>query len=67
MSTKISEIMHRGVEWVSPSTKLSEVAQIMKEKDIGAVPVGKNDRLVGVVTDRDLAVRGSPMAVIRTD
>ncbi|GLT01637.1 inosine-5-monophosphate dehydrogenase [Sphingobium jiangsuense] len=57
MSTTVAEIMHDGVEWVPPDAKLSQVARIMKEKDIGAVPVGDNDRLVGMVTDRDLAVR----------
>lgn len=57
MNTKVAEIMHSGVEWVSPDTKLAEVAKIMRDKDIGAVPVGKNDRLVGMITDRDLAVR----------
>jgi len=57
MSTKVADIMHSGVEWVSPDTRLSEIAKLMKDKDIGAVPVGENDRLVGMVTDRDLAVR----------
>ncbi|OJY67009.1 MAG: inosine-5-monophosphate dehydrogenase [Sphingobium sp. 66-54] len=57
MNTKVADIMHSGVEWVSPDARLSEVARIMKDKDIGAVPVGEDDRLVGMVTDRDLAVR----------
>lgn len=57
MTTKVAEIMHSGVEWVSPGERLSEVAKIMRDKDIGAVPVGENDRLIGMVTDRDLAVR----------
>lgn len=58
MGTRVSEAMHSGVEWVAPDTRLSDVAQIMKDADIGAVPVGENDRLVGMVTDRDIAVRG---------
>lgn len=35
MSTTVAEIMHDGVEWVPPDAKLSQVARIMKEKDIG--------------------------------
>jgi CBS domain-containing protein len=50
--------MHAGVDWVAPDTRLSEVARIMREKDVGAIPVGENDRLVGMITDRDIAVRG---------
>lgn len=56
--TKVSEVMHVGVDWVAPDTKLADVARIMREKDVGAVPVGENDRLVGMVTDRDIAIRG---------
>lgn len=58
MGTKVAEAMHVGVEWVEPDTRLSEVAKIMRDRDVGAIPVGKNDRLVGMVTDRDLVVRG---------
>ena len=58
MDTKVSQAMHSGVEWVAPDTSLSEVAKLMKTKDIGSVPVGDNDRLVGMVTDRDIALRG---------
>lgn len=58
MGTKVSQAMHSGVEWVAPDTRLSEVALLMKTKDIGSVPVGDNDRLVGMVTDRDIALRG---------
>jgi CBS domain-containing protein len=57
MSTKVAEIMHSGVEWVSPDTLLADVAKIMRDKDIGALPIGENDRLVGMVTDRDIALR----------
>ncbi len=56
--TKVAEAMHVGVDWVAPDTRLSEVALLMREKDVGAVPVGENDRLVGMVTDRDIAIRG---------
>jgi CBS domain-containing protein len=54
---KVKDAMHKGVEWVAPDTPVSEIARRMRDKDIGAVPVGENDRLVGMVTDRDIACR----------
>lgn len=54
---KISEHMHRNADWVSADTPVSEVVKLMKTKDIGAVPVGKDDKLVGMLTDRDIALR----------
>jgi CBS domain-containing protein len=55
---KVKEIMHTGVEWVSPDTPLTTLAKKMQQHDVGALPVGEDDRLVGMVTDRDIAVRG---------
>ncbi len=54
----VKEMMHKGVKWVSPNTPITAIAKEMKQFDIGAIPVGENDRLVGMVTDRDIAVRG---------
>ena len=54
---KVKELMHQGVTWVEPDTLVSTVAEKMRDEDIGAVPVGENDRLIGMVTDRDIAVR----------
>ena len=54
---KVKEVMHTGVSWVEPDAKLAEIAKIMRSEDIGAVPVGEKDRLVGMVTDRDIACR----------
>lgn len=56
----IKKAMHKGAKWVSPNTPVSEVAALMKKEDIGSVPVGENDRLVGMITDRDLALRVLP-------
>jgi CBS domain-containing protein len=50
--------MHRGTEWVPPQTSIAEVARKMRDLDIGAIPVGENDRLIGMVTDRDICCRG---------
>ncbi len=54
---KVKEMMHKGVKWVSPDTPVTAIAKQMEQYDIGAIPVGENDRLVGMVTDRDIAVR----------
>jgi len=54
---RVNEKMHKGVEWVSPDTPIATLAQKMLQHDIGAIPVGENDRLVGMVTDRDISVR----------
>jgi CBS domain-containing protein len=55
---KVKNAMHKGAVWVSPDTPLLEIAKTMAEQDIGAVPVGENDRLIGMVTDRDIVCRG---------
>ena len=55
---KVKKMMHRGIEWVSPDTPVRTLAKKMRQYDIGAIPVGERDRLVGMVTDRDITVRG---------
>lgn len=54
---KVKEMMHKNVEWVSPDTTVAAVAKKMKDHDVGAIPVGENDRLIGMITDRDIAMR----------
>jgi CBS domain-containing protein len=55
---KVKRAMHKGAMWISPDTPLLEIAKTMQEHDIGALPVGENDRLVGMITDRDIVCRG---------
>ena len=55
---KVKEVMHKGVEWVGPDTPLTEIAKLMRQHDIGAVPIGENDKLIGMVTDRDIVCKG---------
>jgi CBS domain-containing protein len=55
---KVKNVMHAGVTWVSPDATIGEIAKKMRDEDIGAVPVGESDRLVGMVTDRDITCRG---------
>jgi CBS domain-containing protein len=54
---KVRECMSQGVRLCSPGDTLRDVARTMKEADAGALPVGENDRLVGMITDRDIVVR----------
>jgi len=54
---RISEAMTRDVKIISPEDSIEKAADLMRECDCGALPVGKNDRLIGVVTDRDIVVR----------
>ncbi len=54
---KIKDIMSTDVQIVSPETLLPEVAKKMLVRDCGSILVAKNDRLLGVITDRDLALR----------
>lgn len=56
----VEQAMHKGASCVSPDAPIGEIAALMKKDDIGAVPVCENDRLVGMITDRDLAMRLLP-------
>lgn len=55
---KISECMSRDVRVCAPDHTLQSAAQMMAEIDAGFLPVSENDRLIGIITDRDIAVRG---------
>lgn len=55
---KIAELMTRDVTLVRPTTPVQEIACLMRDEDLGAIPVAEDDRLVGMVTDRDIVVRG---------
>lgn len=54
---KVREAMTPDVLLVDPQLSIRDAARMMAERDIGALPVGQNDRLVGMLTDRDIAVR----------
>ena len=54
----VKDAMHKGVDWVSPDTPVTELAKLMRDHDVGAIPIGENDRLVGMVTDRDIVCKG---------
>jgi CBS domain-containing protein len=56
---KTRDVMTWGVECVSPDTSLQEAARKMRDLDVGPLPVCDNDRLAGVLTDRDITVRAT--------
>jgi|SRR5215510_2856697 len=55
---KVREIMTTNVEWVRPETAVVDLAQKMKTLNVGFLAVCDKDRLVGIVTDRDIVIRG---------
>src|SRR3982751_4191810 len=57
MIMKISKVMKRDAKLTSPNDTLQHAAQLMKACDCGVLPVAEGDRLVGMITDRDIAVR----------
>ena len=55
---KVRDCMTSSVRIADPDQTLREAAQTMAQLDAGVMPVGENDRLVGMITDRDIAIRG---------
>ncbi|AZO10170.1 MULTISPECIES: CBS domain-containing protein [unclassified Mesorhizobium] len=55
---KIRSCMTKDVTIANPEQSIRDVAQMMERLDAGAVPVADGDRLVGMITDRDIAIRG---------
>jgi len=55
---KVSEVMTREVQTVSPDQPVQEAAGFMLSSDAGSIPVTDGDQLIGMITDRDIAVRG---------
>ena len=54
---RVTDVMSRNVKLTSPSDTIREAARVMAQIDAGALPVAENDRLVGMITDRDIAIR----------
>jgi CBS domain-containing protein len=53
---KIQDIMTKTVDWIAPDMVLKDAARKMKEDDVGFLPIGENDRLIGMLTDRDIVL-----------
>ena len=56
--TTVADVMTRGVRTMSPSDTVVKAAQAMDELNVGVIPICEGDKLVGMVTDRDIVVRG---------
>lgn len=54
---KVKEMMHKGAEYVAPNAKLQIVARKMRDYDVGSIPVCDGGEVIGIVTDRDIAIR----------
>ena len=54
---QVKQVMTRGVECISPNTTVQEAARKMKALNVGPLPICDNDRLTGMLTDRDITVR----------
>jgi CBS domain-containing protein len=54
---KVKDMMHRGAEFVAPNAKLQLIAKKMRDYDVGALPVCEGGKTIGMVTDRDIAIR----------
>ena len=55
---KVSDVMTREVQTIRPEQTAQEAASFMLSADAGSIPVSEGDRLIGMITDRDIAVRG---------
>jgi CBS domain-containing protein len=72
---KVSQVMTHDVKTVRPDTTAREAASFMLSEDAGSMPVSDGDRLIGMITDRDIAVRGvakghgpdTPVSELMTD
>src|SRR5215472_13513416 len=55
---KVSSAMSHKVQMIAPDRSLRDAAAMMKQGDIGILPVADKDKLVGMISDRDIAIRG---------
>lgn len=55
---QVKDIMSKDVQLIDSTMSVQEAAKVMRDRDVGALPVGENDRLVGMITDRDIVIRG---------
>ncbi|OLN33763.1 CBS domain-containing protein [Desulfosporosinus metallidurans] len=54
---KIRDVMTSSVDRVTPGTSVVDIAQLMKKNDVGSVPVCEGDKLMGIITDRDIVLK----------
>lgn len=54
---QLKELMSRDVKVISPEMTIAEAARKMRDGDFGMMPVGEDDRMIGTISDRDIAIR----------
>jgi CBS domain-containing protein len=54
---QIKDLMSRDVKVISPDMSIGQAAKEMRDGDFGMLPVGENDRMIGTISDRDIAIR----------
>lgn len=54
---QVSEVMSTDVRYIEPSTLVRDAARMMRDDDVGILPIAHDDRLLGMLTDRDIVVR----------
>lgn len=54
---QLKDLMSRDVKVISPDTTIDEAARTMRDGDFGMLPVGEDDRMIGAISDRDIAIR----------
>ena len=59
----IADVMTRDVTVVGPEADIQQAARLMRDRDVGALPVHDGKQLLGIVTDRDIAVRATALGV----
>lgn len=55
--TQIKDVMSSNFKWMAPDSPISQVAQEMRQMDCGFMPLAENDKMIGMVTDRDITIR----------
>ena len=54
---QLKDLMSRDVKVISPDMTIGDAAQTMRDGDFGMLPVGEHDRMIGAISDRDIAIR----------
>lgn len=54
---QVRDVMTSGAKWIAPTASIADAAKMMRELDIGSVPVEQEDRVAGMLTDRDITCR----------
>jgi len=54
---KVRDVMTGSVDWVTPDTSVIQIAQLMKKNDVGSIPICTENKLTGIITDRDIVLK----------